>query len=300
MKILYGEIATIRKIFLTLFAIGLFILGAFSAWAEDPIRIGVSNKLMDSFFDLPFGVHQIPKTNVILSQSIKSKDAKEIEKILGLDVNAITRKALQDQFNGKVMDGRFTISGDSDKDLLEITPWVLLNFSEDGQVVPWMVWQVEYWDLYWNKKKWEGYCAACLSGPRAIEGKESWSSNGGEFLEQAFKMDALKLLEAAKTDLIGGYKDVSFQTETMEAVWMFEKKPNEKEFETFEVDPDTLLVKNFLDKTWSDFSAGGLSGLLLKSLHSNTVLFNGALIVSKDLWEVDEDDPEATAISPKK
>ncbi|HEY5040331.1 MAG TPA: hypothetical protein VIJ93_14800 [bacterium] len=280
-----------QKNFLTLLIFCLCALSLSPARAEDPIRLNVTDRLLDSFFDLPFGVHQILKTNVLFSQSLKTANAKEMDKALALDINGITRNVLREQFGGKDPDGGFTISGKADGETLEITPWVLLNIQDDGQVLPWMVWEVEYWDLYWNKKKWDGYCIVCLSKPRPIDGKGGWSSNGCELLEQEVKTNARKLLEAARIDLTGGYKKNHYHSIRKKTVWMFDKKPKEIGFDVSEIDPENLMVSNFLDKAAADFFAAGLTGVLLKIVHTNTVLFNGALIIPKDFGETVEVKP---------
>lgn len=70
----------------------------------------------------------------------------------------------------------------------------------------------------------EGYGAACLSKPRLIDGKGGWFSNGGKLLEQAVKVDARKLLEITRIDLMGGYKKKQFKAEKIKGVWIFDKK----------------------------------------------------------------------------
>lgn len=67
-----------------------------------------------------------------------------------------------------------------------------------------------------------------------------------------------------------------------------------------EIDPKTPMVKNFLDKSSEDFAAGGLTGLFLKAIISNTVFFNGALILSNDFGEIVVDPPTPTSVPRNK
>src|SRR6185295_17969023 len=113
----------------------------------------------------------------------------------GVDIEKITRAVLLEQFKVKGANEGFTISGNPEGDSLEITPWVFLRVLDNGQVLPWTVWNVQCMDLYWNKKKWEGVCFSSLARPRPLDGKGGWTSNNGEFLKQALEADARKLLE---------------------------------------------------------------------------------------------------------
>src|SRR5258708_130641 len=207
-------------ILLTLLTFFVYMSNVALAQAEDPICLSVSNQLVDGFFDLPsFDAHQIPKTNVVLSKTVKTPGALEMEKNLGIDVNGITQKVLEEQLGGKDAAGRFTLSQKSEGNLLVISPWVYLNLLDDGRAVPWMVWTVEYWDLYWSKKKWQGSCVACLSEPKPLDGTGGWASKGGKALQKTVKTCALKLLGMAETDLLGGYKKKQFQKNTVDTVW---------------------------------------------------------------------------------
>jgi hypothetical protein len=280
--------------------ISLYALSGSTAWSADLIRIGISDKRIDSFFDMPLGVHQIPKTNIIYSQTPKTANVAELDKALSLDINDITRTILQDQFKGKDPDGGFTISGGADGDLLEVTPWILLNISDEGMVTPWVVWNVEYWDQYWGKMKWKGFCVACLSLPEPLEGQGGWVSKGREYLEQAIDSDCSTLLRHVKTDLKGGFKKNQFQTGRLKAVWMFGKKSKEIDVDFTGLDPETILVKNLGDQDWKNFEGGGLTGLLLKKAFPNSVLLNGALIIPNDFGEPIEETPSPATPSAAK
>ncbi len=107
------------------------------ALAGDAIHLGISDRHLDAFFDLPFAYHQVPKTNVLLSTKVQKGNAAEIDKALSTDVNGISRQVLVDSFGGKEVKDGFAISADSDGDSLSITPWVLLQFLDDGEVKEW-------------------------------------------------------------------------------------------------------------------------------------------------------------------
>jgi hypothetical protein len=258
--------------------------------AEDLIHLGVSDKMIDSLFDMAIGAHLIPKTNVVLSRNIGPGDPKRFDKVLALDINGITRKVLLDQFKGKDPNGGFTLSGDSDGELLIINPRLLLNVSEDGLVTPWLIWNVEYWDLYWNKKKWEGYCSICLSKPKAMDGADGWTSNGGKSLEQAVENDARKLIELTEIDLKGGFKNKPFLSKRVKAAWLSDKEIKEEKVDYLDADAETILVKNLGEKEADNYAAAnslgfGLAGSLgvgLGEIASYTILFNGSLVLSND------------------
>ncbi len=254
--------------------------------AEDPIHLGVSDKRIDAFFDLDFGVHQIPKTNVIFSQNPKIADQTRLEKVLGLDVNGVTRQVLQDSFGGKDPDPRFTISAKAEGDGLVISPWIFLNVLEDGRVLLWTIWNVEYWDLYWNKMKWKGCCFACMSGPRPLTGKGGWDSDDGKIFEAAIRKDAQKLIELTRKDLTGGYRQLNHRSERILAPWLGQKKAKEIGVDLREIDPKTFMVNYFGEKEATEFEAGGLVGVLLKDLNKSSLLFSGSSIVPNDFGEI--------------
>jgi hypothetical protein len=263
-----------------------FLIVPVAARAGDSINLAITDKKLDAFFDMPLDFHQIPKTDVFLSQSPKTADDRGAEKMLGLDIAAITRGILIKQFNGKTEDGGFNISENPDGDSLQITPWVFLQFLDDGRVMLWTVWNVEYMDLYWNKKQWDGYCFAGLSLPRPLEGQDSWTSDGGVAFGRAVEADAQKLLEMTRDDLRGVYQKLPFQSCRMKAVWIFEKKSKELDVNYTPVDSSALMIRSFEDDALRTFLAGGLTGLLLKSVSTSTVLFNGSLILSKQAGEM--------------
>jgi hypothetical protein len=254
--------------------------------AADDIHLGITDKQLYSFFDVSGEYHQILKTNVMLSSKIKSPNAAKIEKTLSLDLAAISREALLDEFESKSEKDGFAIAAGSDGDSLFITPWVLLQFLEDGRVMAWTCWNVQYWDLYWNKKKWEGACFAGLSDPRPLEGDQGWISDSGEYLKQAVINDTRALVECAMKDLNGSFKSYKFQKSKLRGVWFSEKKATEMNATYLKPDTENLLIYKYDDRVLQNFLAAGLTGVLLKTALPNSILFNGSLLLPSKSVEI--------------
>ncbi|HUO57804.1 MAG TPA: hypothetical protein VMV05_06470 [bacterium] len=280
--------------------LSFLLLMPLTSQARDIIQLGFTDKKLDAFFDSNLNFHQVPKTNVMLSAKVKSVNAQEIDQALTLDVNSISREVLVKAFDGQETKDGFTISGKSEGDSLFITPWVLLQFLDDGQVTAWTCWNVEYWDLYWNKKKWEGYCFAGLSGARPLEGKDGWTAQEGLHLKEAIQADTRELLECAMKDLSGSYKNVKFEHSKFQGVWIAEKKPKEISASFFKTAAGNLLINKYDDRAYLHFRAGGLTGLFLKAILPNSVLFNGSLLMPSEAVQVLPDkptsQPTATAV----
>ncbi len=64
------------------------------------------------------------------------------------------------------------------------------------------------------------------------------------------------------------------------------KKSKEIGVKFASIGSDALMIRSFDDGSEMTFAAAGLTGLLLKSISTDTVLFNGSLILAKEAGEL--------------
>jgi hypothetical protein len=176
-----------------------------------------------------------------------------------------------------------------------------MRVLDDGRVLPWTVWNIECRDLYWNKKKWEGECFCCMSSARPLEGPGGWTADGGDALRKAVEVDAKELIAAAKKEIDGTYKNAKFNSGELKASWIGETKSKKIHVNYIETGTGAVMIRSYDDNSLMTFLGGGLTGLLLKSLFPNSVLFNGSLILSKgDLEPLGGSPTPAASTKPSK
>ena len=228
-------------------------------------RLGVKivPELPSKMSEMPMGVHQIPDAPVYISghqgaapsvgmlfgvigvlaadaaaQSTGETRTRDVQSELRLDVVAEAERLLADEL-ARTDAARFAPAGTADT-LIEVAPYVVLNFVGEDRVRPWVVLRTARKDK--GAEKWKTRYIAAVRETRPLGGDGGWASEGGAPLRQAVGEARRTAIAVLMRDISGSLRSGPARTVKISAQWVWVKPPIEVEADVLDETEDTVVV----------------------------------------------------------
>jgi hypothetical protein len=205
-------------------AIAVLAIGGCVSQGAPKIRIGQGQAIVidytrddiSSWSDMPMGTYRVPNSQMLVSGHQKGNaiaiaiglpgamDAatdtsggkaavQGSEETLRISLTSKAQDDLARMLQTTAFSEKFTLVPNSSAPVLHVSSNIVLQFLEDGNVIPFVILKGKLIDMHGAASTWTMRYAASIGSPRPLDGARGWMSEGGASL----KMNVSSSLERA-------------------------------------------------------------------------------------------------------
>ena len=250
------------------------------------LTLKVSQERLSRMGEVPVTVYQIPDTSVYVSghegwasvgalfgpigvavaiataQNTGERRVQDVQTQLRLDIPKLTEYVLAEMLERRGDAGRFGPGGGPGDGLVEIIPYLVVNFIGSDQVRLWVVLKTVLKDAR-GEGKWKTKYAAGVGEIRPLGGEGGWASEDGAPLRKAVDRNLRLAMDAFLKDASGALPRGTGRMVNVKAQWVWWKEPSERAAEILSETEETIVV---IPQVTDDVPFAGVSILDKKSV----------------------------------
>jgi hypothetical protein len=188
------------------------------------IVINYTRDDISSWSDMPMGTYRVPNSQVLVSGRQKGNaiaiamglpgamDAatdtsggkaavQASEEALRISLTPEAQNDLARMLQTSVFSGKFTLAPNPNAPVLSISSNVVLQFLENGNVIPFVILKGKLFDTRGTVSTWTMRYAASIGDPRLLIGERGWMSDGGASLKTTVSSALERALLVMLTDV---------------------------------------------------------------------------------------------------
>lgn len=179
---------------------------------------------VSSWSDMPMGTYRVPNSQVLVSGHQKGNaiaiamglpgamDAaadtsggrtavQGSEETLRISLTPNAKDHLARMLQTSAFSDRFTLTPNPNAPVLSVSSNIVLQFLENGNVLPFVILKGKLFDTRGAAPIWTMRYAASIGGPRPLDGKRGWMSEGGASLKMSVSSALERALLVMLTDV---------------------------------------------------------------------------------------------------
>lgn len=220
-----------------------------AAPTKDPIVVTYTKGELSGWSELPMGAYRVPNSQVVVSghqkgsavpvllfgligmaveSSVQTGQGKTAtqpsEGSLHVTLYEQAQQDLADLLQEPEFSGRYTSTADPKARALAVSGNILLQFTNDTDVRPYVILRAELTGGAHGGSSWSGHYAASIGASRALSGPNSWSSDNGEQLKLVIAAELKRALAVMLIDVATPFPRDDSQAVAVEGDFPFMKK----------------------------------------------------------------------------